>query len=138
MPDFNKPNLLADEELVVWSILHALVTGNETMILTRDSDVLEQFYKAIYLLDTHYHSMLIADRYALHPWTFKRKKLDESFRWMREAFCGEDDTLIRLPKNSDFVFLPPTAHPVMVHCFMLRQAPQNLVALDLFLVRKLR
>jgi len=126
MGDYGKPNFLADEELVVWAILYAIVTGSETMILTRDSDVLDQFYKAIYLLDSHYHSMLIADRYALHPWTFKHRRLEESLCWMREAYCGDEDALIRLPENSAFAFLPRIGHSVMLYCRMLRGQPPHL------------
>lgn len=122
----HKTNMLADEELVVWCILCALLTGVDTVILTRDSDVLEQFYKALYLIDTHYHSMLIGDAYALHPWLFRHEALGASLAWMREAFQGEDDSLIQLPKEYETAFLPSVFHPVTISCWMLRGRPPTL------------
>lgn len=47
--DYEKHNFPADEELVVGAIINAIFSKRETMILTRDVDLLEQFYKAIYL-----------------------------------------------------------------------------------------
>ena len=52
--DHEKPNYKADEESVVAAIAHAILSGQETVILTRDRDPLEQFRKLIYLLDTNY------------------------------------------------------------------------------------
>lgn len=127
MADYGKPNLLADEELVAWAILYAIATGRETTILTRDSDVMEQFYKAIYLLDTHYRGMLIADHYSLHPWTFEHRTLsDEERRWMSMAFRGDDDTLIRLPRDYESTLLPPTVLSVMVYCWLFRGRPPEI------------
>jgi hypothetical protein len=52
-----------DEQLVVIALAHALQTSRPTLILTRDQDVLEQFYKLVVLIDFDYRSMLIAERY---------------------------------------------------------------------------
>ncbi|MFJ2957079.1 hypothetical protein [Streptomyces sp. NPDC087270] len=53
-----------DEKLVFAAIHRALSTGVSTIILTKDADIEEQFFKLIWLLDTHYRSMLLADAYA--------------------------------------------------------------------------
>ena len=52
-----------DEALVYLAIEHALTTGRQTLIMTRDADVEEQFFKLVWLIDTHYRAMLLADRY---------------------------------------------------------------------------
>ena len=52
-----------DEALVYLAVEHALSTGRQTLILTRDADVEEQFFKLLWLVDTHYRGMLLADSY---------------------------------------------------------------------------
>jgi len=52
-----------DEALVYLAVEHALTTGKQTLVLTRDADVEEQFFKLLWLIDTHYRGMLLADRY---------------------------------------------------------------------------
>ena len=52
-----------DEGLVYLAVEHALITGKQTLVLTRDADVEEQFFKLLWLIDTHYREMLLADRY---------------------------------------------------------------------------
>lgn len=76
--DSEKPNFLADESTVVRAVTMALATGRETTILTRDTDVIEQFYKFIYLLDTHYRSMLIASAYHTQPLNFREQVMDDN------------------------------------------------------------
>lgn len=63
-------NLLNDELMVVLAILGAVCRGHEVVILTRDEDVLEQFYKALWLIDTHYRGMLLAEAYSRNPLQF--------------------------------------------------------------------
>jgi hypothetical protein len=43
------------------------MTGRETTILTRDHDLMDQFYKLIFLIDTHDQSMLFANKYVASP-----------------------------------------------------------------------
>jgi hypothetical protein len=52
-----------DEVLVFLAVQHALTTGRPTLVLTRDADVEEQLFKLLWLIDTHYRGMLLADRY---------------------------------------------------------------------------
>jgi hypothetical protein len=59
-----------DEEVVYTAFALALKTGKDTIILTRDEDLLDQFYRFTYLLDSHYRSYLIATRYANDPTAF--------------------------------------------------------------------
>jgi hypothetical protein len=59
--------MFSDEEVVVCALFNALTTGHETHIWATDPDLIELFYKAQYLIDTHYRTMLIADRYKADP-----------------------------------------------------------------------
>jgi hypothetical protein len=56
-----KRNYLADEELVVTAVFTAIATGRETLILTRDTDVFEQFTKLLHLLTCDYESFRFAE-----------------------------------------------------------------------------
>jgi hypothetical protein len=49
-----------DEEVVYVAIAHALRSGQPTAILTKDEDIQEQFYKLVWLIDTHYRGFLFA------------------------------------------------------------------------------
>lgn len=69
--DSTKPNFVADESLLVRAFLYALTHGCDVTILTRDKDLLEQFYKFQYLLDTHYRSYLIAQHFVKQPLNFE-------------------------------------------------------------------
>lgn len=68
----DKANFAADEDLVVRAFAFALTTGRDVTILTRDGDLLEQFYKLQYLLDTHYRSHLLAESFQKQPLNFHR------------------------------------------------------------------
>jgi hypothetical protein len=63
----NSPNMLTDEQLVVMAILTAIVRGTEVFIITRDADVLEQYFKVLSLMKEHYRAMHVAERYAANP-----------------------------------------------------------------------
>ncbi len=48
----NPESRWTDEEVVYTALAHALRTGSETFVLTKDEDLLDQFYRLIYLVDT--------------------------------------------------------------------------------------
>jgi hypothetical protein len=74
-------NYLADEELVVTSVMTAILTGRETVILTRDTDVFEQFVKLVGLMVSDYWCSRFADfvrhfsgeRWPMFPWHLAHK-----------------------------------------------------------------
>jgi hypothetical protein len=74
--DFGKINFATDECLLVVAFFHAVLTGKETIILTRDSDLLEQFYKLTYMIDTHYRCMYIANHLKDQPLNFEMKAIE--------------------------------------------------------------
>ncbi len=68
--------MFTDEVLVYLAIKHAIQTGRQTMILTGDYDVEEQFLKAIELITIHYFAMLVAREYRADPVKFRPEPLD--------------------------------------------------------------
>jgi hypothetical protein len=67
LKDSNSPNVLNDEQLVLMAILTAIMRGTEVLIITRDTDVLEQYYKALVLMKEHYRAMCVGELYGANP-----------------------------------------------------------------------
>ena len=111
-----KSHKFNDEALVIMSIVEAICSGKETAVLTRDEDVYEQFYKALWLIDTHYRSMLLADQFATNPeaYPIAGRHVDTE----RKAFEGEV-ILIRKPSARLMEIVPREYNPVLVHCFFI-------------------
>lgn len=65
--DQGRRNYLADEELVVTAAMTAILTGRETMILTRDNDVFDQFVKLMQLFADDYNCYRFAEVHYLNP-----------------------------------------------------------------------
>jgi hypothetical protein len=109
-------NKYNDEAMVLLALADAIHTGRETAILTRDEDVLEQYYKAMWLIDTHYRAMLLAELYQADPFAFYpvRRIVDDQ----RRFFDGEV-LLLRKPSDELREVLPKSYTPVPVHCFFL-------------------
>src|ERR1039458_4553360 len=63
----NSPNKLTDEHLVLSAVMTAILRGTETIVVTRDPDLLEQYFKLLCLIKEHYRAMLVAERYASNP-----------------------------------------------------------------------
>jgi hypothetical protein len=100
-----------DESLVYFAAAHAISTGRPTVVLTKDQDVLEQFYKLWWFLDTHYRGMLMANEYASDPFRFRLHPIPD-LPLVRAAFELDDGMLLErgtdrmnavLPQRFDFV-----------------------------------
>jgi hypothetical protein len=107
----------ADDEVVSLATMFALTTGRPTMILTKDEDLQEQFYKLIWLLDTHYRATLFADLYAVAPSSFEHLGRVRDTPWVTDRF--ESLALVRKPAAPDRRVLPTSCHFVAVTCLVL-------------------
>lgn len=108
-------NKFNDEAFVAMAVLDAIRSGRETAILTRDEDVLEQFYKLIWFLDTHYRAMLFAERYAADAFCFGvptrlNSRPDDMFE-------GEV-ILLRKPSDELMELAPRRVTTIPIHCFL--------------------
>jgi len=107
----------ADDEVVTLAVLYAVTTGLPTLILTKDEDLQEQFYKMIWLLDTHYRALLFAEVYAGSPTSFEHVGRAPDSQWVRERF--DSLCLVRKPESLDTTVLPPAYHSVPVICLVV-------------------
>lgn len=122
--DFAKPNFLADEQLVVSSTIHGIITGNKTYLLTQDPDLLEQFYKFGYLLDTDYRAALIAEQIKINHLNFVSQPLPADL--FPELTVSGPKLLFKLPRNFTETALPENNHPSVVSCIKLGGQHPNL------------
>jgi hypothetical protein len=117
------PNFYTDEILVYLAMKTSIETGREIVILSKDEDILEQFYKLQWLLDTHYRSMLLADLYAREPDRFISYPMPKNNRDLEEMFSGDDNILVERPSwlitGETAPVLPPYCCPVVVHCWIV-------------------
>jgi hypothetical protein len=119
------PNILTDEQLVLMAIITAITRGQEVFIITRDTDVLEQYYKALNLMKEHYRAMCVGERYAADPQVMPFHEVpvvDDGSRIPE----FEDDSILQL-ETTDLEFnpLPTTCHFVNVYCLVLGAGPSD-------------
>jgi len=114
--EITTPNFLADEELVVTAFFHAILTGRETVVLTRDEDVYEQFFKMIFLIDTHYRCLNIARAYNETPENLIPESLPALNSDLGPFQRGENLALHIPPRFTEWV-LPRKSTWVTLTCF---------------------
>lgn len=109
-----------DESLVYFAFEHALRTGRPTVVLTKDEDVLEQFYKLWWLIDIHYRASLIADYYANNRFSFPLHAFPH-FKNAQEIFDLRNAVLAELGPQRMVSFLPRNFTFVSIECWLIRK-----------------
>ena len=121
--DAGKSNFQADESVVVASVISAITTGCETSVLTRDRDIIEQFYKLMYLVDTHYQGYQIGEAYRRQPLNFVEAPWPKGSEYFDNHF--HTGRILWLPASSDERLLPEQYRFVMVHAYRFSPSTQN-------------
>jgi hypothetical protein len=126
--ELGKPNYFADEDAVVTAGKIAFIGGCNTVILTRDGDVLEQFAKFTDLLTQHYQAMHFASIYSASPGDFATAPLPGAPEWAHYFEPGESHLVRKHVHPDDFVksVLPADYEPVRVTCWLLGGQPPNM------------
>jgi hypothetical protein len=120
------PTFAADEEMVVYAFMHALLFGGETVILSGDSDIEDQVYKLQWLLDTHYRSMLFAERWAKGEIQLPTRTLDVSDALLSEAFHGDDALLLEGRTSHLTDVLPEHYTPTLLYNWLVTGPSDNM------------
>jgi hypothetical protein len=108
------------------AILTAIMRGSEVFIVTRDADVLEQYFKALCLMKEHYRAMLVADRYAANPKATPFREVPIQNDGIHvPAFSGSS---VLQFETTDLQFnpLPKEFHFVMIYCLLLGGEPSKM------------
>lgn len=89
-----------------------------------------QFYKLLFMIDTHYRSMLFANAYSENTDGYKSEKMMEiDSELLRDRFCGVEDRLIDAqikPPLRWNALLPHIYRSVMVECWWFANGPEEL------------
>lgn len=105
-----------DEELVFQAVEHALTTGRQTLVLTKDADVEEQFFKLLWLIETQYRGMLLADRYVTNFGSFRMRSVPQGILEAPDSPFEPRDAYL-LERSDDIRdVLPPRHHFVAISC----------------------
>jgi hypothetical protein len=124
----SSPNKLADEELVVLAVLTAILRGSEVFILTRDQDVLEQYFKLTCHVKEHYRAMLVAEKYANDPGAMDFREVHPTSDELQTS-PFEGPSILRLrTTDADFNPLGPKYHFVNIYCILFGGEAPNLKA----------
>jgi hypothetical protein len=119
--DQGKKNFVADEELVVTAVLTAIAGVQDTLILTWDNDVFDQFTKLAELMASDYTCFRWAEVHALSPDCpmFPMDIPPNVTGPGAEAFSGKQVQQICIA-TKDVEKLPPSEFtPVQVYCVMV-------------------
>lgn len=115
-------NVFTDEELVVTACAHGLRSGHDSVILTRDRGVFDQFAKLSSLLTWHYLAMRFSEALAAYPRSFETKPMPTGVPEIDAYFVAENSLLVRKPGAlEDFVdwLIPPEPDVVRLQCVLL-------------------
>jgi hypothetical protein len=115
-----------DESLVYFAFEHALRTGKPTVILTKDEDVLEQFYKMWWFTDTHYRASLIADFLADNRFAFPLHAFPSS-EYAQGMFDLRNAVLVDIGPRRMSAFLPRNFNFVPIECWLIRREMMRMI-----------
>jgi hypothetical protein len=101
--------LPTDEQLVCLATTHAIRSGQRTVILTGDADVEEQFFKLLWLMDTHYRGMLLAKRYVQQFALMNPHALPRDIAQHPQCPFEDEGTVLIDRGNADLAHVLPTA-----------------------------
>jgi hypothetical protein len=120
------PNKLTDEQLVVMAVLTAIMSGSEVFIVTRDADVLEQYFKVLCHMKEHYRAMLVADLYAANASAIAFRKVAIPSDGVQIMQFSGSSFLELVTTDVEFNPLAPKFHSVNVYCLLLGGEPQGM------------
>ena len=122
----NSPNKITDETLVLTAILTAIIRGSEVFIVTRDADVLEQYFKLLVLIKEHYRAMLAAEQYAANPGAMAFRQMPVQDDGVHVPPFTGTSFLQFETTDQEFNPLPPSFHFVNIYCLLLGGEPERM------------
>lgn len=123
--DPTKQTYATDEIVIVAAFLIAIEKSQAVVILTRDQDLLELFYKMQWLLDTHYRGWFLADRYAADPAKAVVRPMPTGPPWS-EAFTGEGNLLVARSSADPEAVRGIPAYPIPIECWLVRDSESRI------------
>jgi hypothetical protein len=114
-----RPNRYTDEKVVGAAVLHAVMTGKPTCILTKDEDLQEQFYKLCWLLDMQYRGFLLGRLYSKQPEAYQTRPWSVRSSLDAFAFFEPGEHLLLETQSAHLQeVLPELFNSVELHCIV--------------------
>lgn len=132
--DIASPNFFTDEELVTSAVLTAILTGRDSVILTRDPDLLEQFEKLLSLLTKHYIAHCFANIYAESKSSFETKGMRQGHHVLDFYFDATESLLVKKHVSPELfveAVLPNSFEVVRTTCLLFGGQPPDLTVTPL-------
>lgn len=117
--DTGSPNFYTDEILVTLAVITGLERYREVVILTKDEDLQEQLYKLLYLMDTQYRGMLLADRYKNDRQGLLAHTIPTDSVVLASAFDPCEGVLIERTETMAEDLLPRKGTVTSLHCWVM-------------------
>jgi hypothetical protein len=117
-PPRDKVLHVTDEAVVVAAVLSGIAYGKECMILGKDEDLLEQFYKLTSLLKIQLGARLFARFFQENEGRFTRFAIPSSVEPYSRFIVGEGNFLVERPADLDFL-LPTNARTTVLYCWLM-------------------
>ena len=122
----NSPNRITDETFVVTAVLTAIMRGSEVFIVSRDVDVLEQYFKLLVLMKEHYRAMLAAEQYAANPNAMAFQQMPIGNDGVHVPPFTGTSFLQFETTDQEFNPLPSSFHFVNIYCLLLGGEPERM------------
>src|SRR5690606_33085204 len=106
---------------VTTAAMIALASGRNVTILTRDQDILDQFYCLTGQLSHHYQATLFGDRYADDPAAFRAEPMPRS-KETEAYFYVEESLVVNKPVPPERFtewLLPAEYETIRMNCVLL-------------------
>ncbi len=118
--EYGKPNYFADEELVMTAVFTALAMEREALVLTRDTDVFEQFCNLMQMLSADYAAWRVGESIHHQPDFYSLKAVATSpHKLLKEGFSDDVIQEIVLPHEVMQILSPREFTPIHVHCVLI-------------------
>jgi hypothetical protein len=124
--DSRRDTYYTDEALTATAFLTAINERRTTVILTRDEDIFDQFYKLQWLLDSHYRGMLFADSYLANLSQRQTIPMPDGQPWT-DAFAEGPNRLVSRSDTDLEAILPARARGIQIECWLVRSGESRLL-----------
>ena len=97
----------------------AIMRGAEVVILTRDADFQEQYFKLMCHIKEHYRCVLVADQYAMNPDSMAFHPVLLKDEKTHASYFEDEAILICQTTENELNVLPASYQPVDISCVLL-------------------
>lgn len=107
------------------AVLTGILRGCDIYVLTSDTDMEEQCYKLLSVMNSHYQAMLVGEWYASHPEAMAFTPMRLSGK-QSGGYEGDVVLVYPMPRKEFVRMLPQNPRPVYITCLLIGGDGHNL------------